>query len=645
MTDMPRIYFNEYNILMNNTVFFPYVSGLLQAYAQKNLSTKANYEFAPFIFIRDRPDKIMKQYRDPAVAAFSASIWNMNLNLAVAQRVKQKFPECLIIFGGHNVPEGDISFLKQHPFIDIAIRGEGERLFSDILERYAESGDFSDIPGISYRNDDVCVYNQAEYALARDLDVFPSPYVEGTFDYLFDNRLKLQPIIETNRGCPYRCNFCSWSGSNKQLRFFSLDRIRQVIDWCGSHKMDFLLCADANFGIVKRDLEIAQYVVETKEKYGYPGIFRMCYGKNTEETMFQIGKLLHKHNLTKAISMARQSNNPKVLKIARRSNIKWSFFDNLQKRYNEEGIPTSTDLLLGLPGETYESFVAGIESVLQASFKSQILIYPLQVYPNTELANPEYQKKFGIQTVRLPLNEVHGSIRHKNGVEEDEVMVIATNTLPLQDWKRAMMILFITQLLHSLKLAFFVSVYLFNRFHLNYTRLYEYLSTASFDGHILQEEIDSYWHLLNQIVEGKPRGKFMREFGSTYWEVEEASYLCIATKKDTFFDELLTVVKGFLEEEEKGYREEELEEVIEYQRARVPELYMSKEVYYFKYNIPEYFDKCFTKKQCKLIKSPQVMFIDNACEYNGNKKEFAKKVVLYSRKSERMLNTTRWKAI
>ena len=101
---LKQIYFNEYNMLMGNSVYFPLVSGMLQAYAQTKDVIKKNYQFMPFIFFRDDPDKIISTYQNPSVAAFSASMWNMNLCLIVAKRVKEKFPNCLIVFGGPHVP-------------------------------------------------------------------------------------------------------------------------------------------------------------------------------------------------------------------------------------------------------------------------------------------------------------------------------------------------------------------------------------------------------------------------------------------------------------------------------------------------------------------------------------------------------------
>lgn len=89
-TEKLQVYFNEYNILMDNTVYLPLVSGQLQCYAQTNPTIRERYQFMPFIFIRDHPEKILSQYKNPAVAAFSALMWNINLSLTITGTGKKK---------------------------------------------------------------------------------------------------------------------------------------------------------------------------------------------------------------------------------------------------------------------------------------------------------------------------------------------------------------------------------------------------------------------------------------------------------------------------------------------------------------------------------------------------------------------------
>ena len=58
------------------------------------------------------------------------------------------------------------------------------------------------------------------------------------------------------------------------------------------HKISYCYCADANFGISKRDIDIANYILEKKNETGYPQVFKPCYAKESDETVFEIGKIL-----------------------------------------------------------------------------------------------------------------------------------------------------------------------------------------------------------------------------------------------------------------------------------------------------------------------------------------------------------------
>ncbi len=302
-----RVYFNEYNVLMDNTIYLPLVSGLLQSYAKTIPAVQQNYYFMPFIFIRDDPDNIIKNYKNPAVAVFSVSMWNINLSLEVARMVKKKFPRCLIVFGGPSAPFNAESFFRLYPFIDLTARGGGEHAFVDILLRFLESKNFENILGISYSNHkaEVCIRNKEERQLPKNLDIYPSPYLEEAYEYLFEKDINFQAIIETNRGCPYRCSYCFWGqgGLSKLFRFFSLERIKRIIEWCGQHKIKYVFCADSNFGIFKRDLEIAHYFAEAKCNFGFPEKFRACCAKNAEDTVYEIGKLLHKYEMQKGVTL------------------------------------------------------------------------------------------------------------------------------------------------------------------------------------------------------------------------------------------------------------------------------------------------------------------------------------------------------
>ena len=87
---MRQVYLNEYNPAIGDSIFLPYTSGLLQSYAEQSSTVKQNYDFQTILFQKDSVENIVSGYDNPDVVGFSTVIWNYNLSLSVAKKLKQK---------------------------------------------------------------------------------------------------------------------------------------------------------------------------------------------------------------------------------------------------------------------------------------------------------------------------------------------------------------------------------------------------------------------------------------------------------------------------------------------------------------------------------------------------------------------------
>ena len=160
-----NVFFNEYNLLMGSggITYLPFVSGILSANAKKISKIKDNFKFHKFIFHPDTAEEIIKKHYNeiPHIATFSISMWNEQLSLKVAKTLKEKY-DTLIIFGGPSCPHHPMDYLKKNPFIDIAVRAEGEDAFNEILLKYLDDKkNFSKIANVAFRNNKLneCVIN------------------------------------------------------------------------------------------------------------------------------------------------------------------------------------------------------------------------------------------------------------------------------------------------------------------------------------------------------------------------------------------------------------------------------------------------------------------------------------------------------
>jgi len=437
--------------------YFPYSLGILRAYAEKKLGSNEKYEFLPIIYRRDNTERSIENLCKADIIFFSAYLWNFKASLEIARRVRRERPEILLVFGGPQIPDAKeklIAFLRKHPFIDIASFGEGETPFLRILERYRDRK-WDVVPSIGYRRPDHSIAFNKFKETIQDINEIPSPYLSGLFDDLIrDNpEEKWQGRIETNRGCPFTCAFCYWGKkSERKIKQFDLDRIYGEIDWLSKNKIEFIFCCDANFGILKRDFDIAGRVADNKKAFGFPKIFSVQNTKNSKEGIFCLQKILNDTGLQKGVNLALQSLNEETLKYIGRSNIDNRTYAELQKLFTKNSIPTFTDLIIGLPGETYESFARGVSEIVASGQHNRIQFINLTILENTLMAEPEYQKKHGLKIVEAELVSHHSSLDAAEDITETQHLVTATRSMPEKDWIRARVFSWMASLLHFDKL-------------------------------------------------------------------------------------------------------------------------------------------------------------------------------------------------
>ena len=646
-----NVFFNEYNLLMGSggVMYLPLVSGILSANAKKNNTINENFKFHKFIFHPNTVENILKNYYKevPHIAIFSISMWNEQLSLTVAKILKKKF-NTLIIFGGPSCPHYPTEYFKKYPFIDAAIRAEGEDAFNEILLRYLKNkNDFSKIPNVAYRDTKTnkCIINFEKFKFIKDLDDYPSPYLTGEYEYLVpDNKEhNYQIIIETNRGCPFLCTYCYWGrgGNTTKYRFHSLDRVFAEIDWIGKKKIQYVFNADSNFGMHRRDIQIAEKLVETKLRTGYPDKFRTCWGKNISEQIFKIANLLHAHGLEKGITLARQTNSKAALENVKRDNIKLEAYSDLEKKFNDLQIPVYAEMIMGLPGETYKSWTDGLGSLLDTKVRNQIFIYQAEVYPNTEFNEDSYRKKHGIKTKKIELLETHCSPKQQKWLREYQEIVVETSSMTKEDWKKRNLFSAVLMAIHSFKLGFYLMYYLEGEMKISGKEFIKYIcdnTNKKRHPFIYAKFIKKTNDWSNNMLKGKGRSIFNKKYSDVYLDIEEIIFLEISENFDLFYSELKDLFKDLIGKNKWRKNYEVINEIFIYQNLRMPKINMSEVKLKFKYNIAEYMFYLGTNKKVKLKKSENLIKTLNTKNYGTNYWEFTKKKVIWSRKNGKIIN-------
>lgn len=326
----------------------------------------------------------------PGIVLFSNYMWTREANLQISADIKTFAPDCIIIHGGPDTPaypHANASYLNKYPFVDFCIHGEGEQTLLALLQALATGAAPHELPGLGLRYEGQIIKTPPRER-SQDLNLFPSPYLSGVFEQLpWQDWVAV--TLETNRGCPYGCTFCDWGSATQQkMRLYALERIQAEIEWVAAHKIPKLWIADSNFGIFARDLEITQMICEAKARYGYPQLLITNYAKNTKQHLIEIIEMLVEHGLVSTGIVSLQTRDAATLKAVQRSNIKTSEYDRLRQTFESRQLPMSTQLMIGLPGSTQESFKADLRFFFNQTIDVQI--FRTVVLPNSPMAAPEY---------------------------------------------------------------------------------------------------------------------------------------------------------------------------------------------------------------------------------------------------------------
>ena len=290
---MKNIYLANFSMTINpgEHRFLPYSVTGLWAYAKQDREIANEYMLADVFFEKNKPIEV----HDPKLFGFSVYIWNENYTDNVAKKIKQQHPECLIVYGGPQVPKFELaSWWQEHLYVDVVVFGEGEIAFKEILKAESKSQITSNV-NISVNIDGVWTHNWSDdkrKTRQMNLTDLPSPYLTNVMPNIKPHHAML---FETNRGCPYACTFCDWGGlTYSKLVNHDMDRLREEIEYAGRNQIGFLYSVDANFGIMKqRDEQIADWIIETKAKYGYPKTFFVNWAKNANEDILRIAKKMY----------------------------------------------------------------------------------------------------------------------------------------------------------------------------------------------------------------------------------------------------------------------------------------------------------------------------------------------------------------
>jgi radical SAM superfamily enzyme YgiQ (UPF0313 family) len=455
-----------------NAYYLPYSAGVILSYAFASEKVKENWELDHLIWRREPIEELALKLSASDLVAFSTYVWNHRYNYKLAHLVKVFNPKCTIVFGGPEPAIEDPQLFEKEPFMDLVIKMEGEITFRRILEDHGT--DYTHIEGLLI-NSPAGLINTGDPKRINDLDEVPSPYLTGIFDRVMAENPDViwNATLETNRGCPYQCTFCDWGSlTYNKVKKFELQRVYDELDWIGEH-CGFVTITDANFGMfVERDNMIVDKLIEVQKRWGKLSSFSMTWAKNQKNEVVDIVKKLitESPNFGQGLTVSVQSMDNDVLENIKRRNLDQHKIDEIFALCDKNNIPVYTELILGLPGETVESWKEAFWKIFRAGNHGGINILQCQLLENAEM-NLLQKKLYKLESV--PVYDYMSGSYGDVDLNESIDVVVSTKTIPRETMLDTLVWSSFIQTFHINGLSTYIARYLAKEQNIDYSKFYE----------------------------------------------------------------------------------------------------------------------------------------------------------------------------
>jgi radical SAM superfamily enzyme YgiQ (UPF0313 family) len=360
----------------------PLAAGYLKLFAQNNgLADCYAIDILPAAsanFLGDQALVAAILERERWLVGFTCYVWNIERTLWLAARLKERRPELRIVLGGPEIT-GDNAWVLDAPDYDFAVIGEGEQTFQQLLLGLLDD----DVPPMPIPGLYVPAAGGKRYDAARlpafrtplaDLNRLGSPYLAGILDAADEEML----LLETTRGCVFKCKFCYYPKSYDKQYYLSreiiLANLRHAVER-GAREV-FLL--DPTLNQRKDFADLLRLLAD-----GNPGRRFSYFGElRAEGITEETARLLREANFTE-VEVGLQSIDPDAMQLMDRKNNLKAFERGVRAMLNE-GISVKVDLIVGLPGDTVHSVRRGLHYLHEQKLYHDVQVFNLSILPGTD---------------------------------------------------------------------------------------------------------------------------------------------------------------------------------------------------------------------------------------------------------------------
>ena len=304
-------------------------------------------------------------------------LFNRKFILELISKFSILTPDTKFVLGGPEFLDSNEEFLRSFPQISAVFRGDESSFpfYLRTVSSYALN-DLEQIPGICFINKRNYYIDNGTAQIQGELDKLPSPY---TNKYIALNKPFIQ--LETSRGCPSKCSFCT-SSLSRDVKYYSLDRIRNDLEQIRNLNIKEIRVLDRTFNIPStRAANILKLFIDNFSDLRFHMEFNPSLLKN--EIIHQL-RLAPKGQFH--IEAGIQTLYMPALNAINRKFSHELTIEKLKELVKLDNIEVHTDLLYGLPKQTLLSIFEDLNTIISIA-PDEIQIENLKILPGTPISN------------------------------------------------------------------------------------------------------------------------------------------------------------------------------------------------------------------------------------------------------------------
>src|SRR5438105_2160449 len=317
-------------------------------------------------------DRIARQ--EPDLVGFSLYLWNSERSLHLAREVKRRSPRTRVLIGGPEVGP-DNAFILEQGGADVAVTGEAEDTFARVTSALLEERSPAGIPGVAQRGPLGFTAFAPQPAANFPLTDYPSPYLAN----LVPVDPRRSTYVGSGRGCRSHCTFCFYPRSPSVRRLLDVEKSAALIAALRDRGAREVVFLDPTFNHRPEFDPLLDALIRENAARALTFFAEI----RAEGLTAQQARKLKKAGFDR-LEIGLQSVNRETLKRVKRGGSPEKVAEAARMLHGE-GIELLVDLIVGLPGDTPEDVLRGIEFLEANGLAGEAQVFPLSLLPGTAM--------------------------------------------------------------------------------------------------------------------------------------------------------------------------------------------------------------------------------------------------------------------